>query len=82
MLWIDLGVNAAEVVPTFCLLLVELVGIGENASTLGVADSVVATTNPNAVQMALRVNFIVCFLIEKKAVCVGFLLLFFRNEND
>jgi formate-dependent nitrite reductase membrane component NrfD len=57
---IDLGVNAAEVVPLLCLLMAVFAGIGANALTLVVVDRVVAATNPSADQMANLVTFIVC----------------------
>jgi hypothetical protein len=62
LLAIDLGVNTAEVVPLFCLLMAVFAGIGANALTLVVVDRVVAATNPSADQMANLVTFIVCLL--------------------
>jgi hypothetical protein len=61
---IDLGVNAVEVVPLFCLLVAIFTGIGANAFTLVVVDKVVAAANPSADQMAVLVNFIVGFLVS------------------
>ena len=61
---IDLGVNAVEVVPLFCLLMAVFTVIGANAFTFVVVDRVVAATNPNADQIAVLVNFIVSFLVS------------------
>lgn len=56
----DPGVNAVEVVQLFFLMVAVFVGTGANAFTNVDVVDVVEATNPNAEQMAIRVNFIVC----------------------